>query len=93
MSRKPFPRRLRDIEQAAKDAGWTPDYTSKGHPRLSPPAGTRHVLDAQGIPVHGVIALDGTGPMVAPITFALTPSDHRGDRNSLAALRRAGVAL
>lgn len=93
MSHKPFPRRLRDIEQAAVLAGWTADHTRKGHPRLTPPAGLRHVLDAQGCLERGVTALDGNGPMVAPITFALTPSDHRGDKNSLAALRRAGVAL
>lgn len=72
-----FPKRLRKIVKAAEKAGWTPDFTSKGHPRLTPPAGLR----------------DRNGDLVRPVTFALTPSDHRGDRNTIAALRRAGLDI
>jgi hypothetical protein len=71
------PARLRKIVRAALDAGWTYDTTKKGHPRLTPPRGQRHA--------------DGT--LVAPVTFALTPSDHRGDRQGVAYLRRAGIRL
>lgn len=71
------PARLRKIVKAARKAGWTYDVTGKGHPRLSPPPGQR----------------DRLGDLQAPITFALTSSDIRGDKNSCARLRRAGVDL
>ena len=74
---KQIPSRLRKIVKAAQKAGWSVDATSKGHPRLSPPRGLRNAQ----------------GDLVAPVTFALTPSDVRGDRNACAALRRAGVPL
>lgn len=88
-----FPSHLKKIRKAAEQAGWTADATTKGHPRLTPPAGLRHVIDECGSPVHGQVTFDPPGPLVAPVTFAKTSSDHRGDRNAAAALRRAGVAL
>lgn len=93
MSSSTFPTRLKKIRKAAEDAGWTPDRTKAGHPRLNPPKGLRHVLDSQGSPIHGEVSMEGNGPLVAPVTFAKTPSDIAGDRNSRGALRRAGVAL
>jgi len=69
------PSRLRKIVKTAKAAGWTYDITGKGHPRLSPPPGHR----------------DAQGNLTAPVTFALTSSDVRGDKNGCAQLRRAGV--
>ena len=72
------PKRLKKIVQAAEAAGWTYDETSNGHPRLKPPAGQ---IDPR------------TGALQAPVTFAKTPSDNRGDKNGKAALRRAGVEL
>lgn len=87
------PRRLRDVHDACRAAGWEFDPTAKGHPRWSPPRGLRHVVDAQGSPVHGEVTFKGDGPLVRPVSFALTPSDHRGDRNSRRELARAGVRL
>ena len=69
------PARLRKIVKIAQAAGWTYDTTGKSHPRLSPPPGLRNK----------------SGELQAPVTFALTSSDVRGDRNSCARLRRAGV--
>lgn len=93
MPKNALPPRLRPIFRTARKQGWTDDRTRKGHPRLSPPPGLRHVVDEKGSPVHGQVTMEGTGPLVAPVTFALTPSDIAGDRNSLAELRRAGVAV
>jgi len=69
------PKRLKRIVAAAEADGWTYDLTSKGHPRLTPPKGR----------------LDRSGQRAIPITFALTSSDIRGDRNACARLRRAGL--
>ena len=74
----PIPKRLKKVIQAAERAGWTYDETKNGHPRLNPPRGQ---VDPR------------TGNLRAPITFAKTPSETRGDRNGIAALRRAGVDL
>lgn len=71
----PVPRRLRKVVKVAEAAGWIFDTTKAGHPRLSPPRGLR----------------DADGELVAPVLFASTPSDKRGDRNACAKLRRAGV--
>jgi hypothetical protein len=71
-----IPDRLKAVVKAAEAAGWTYDRTRKDHPRLSPPRGLEDPI---------------TGRLQAPVLFASTPSDHRGDRNSRAALRRAGV--
>lgn len=73
------PKRLRDIVTAAEAAGWTYDVTSHGHPSLKPPSGLRD-------PYH-------PERLQGPVMFAATPSDWRGDLNSRAALRRAGVDI
>lgn len=70
-----LPDRLRGIVAAAEAAGWTYDRTAKHHPRLTPPPGT----------------LTPAGERQGPVTFALTSSDWRGDKNGVARLRRAGV--
>lgn len=88
-----FPPQLRKIRKAAEKAGWTADCTKGAHPRLSPPRGLRHVVDDRGNPVHGEVTFEGTGPLVAPVTFSLTPSDVNAQRPGTSALRRAGVAL
>lgn len=72
-----IPKRLRTIVALAEEHGWTYDLTTRGHPRLSPPRGK-------------------TGPdgrMLAPVTFALTPSDIRADKNAISYLRRCGVPI
>lgn len=74
--RHPVPTRLKRLVRAAEAAGWSYDTTKGSHPRLSPPAG---LLDPR------------TGSLQAPVTFALTPSDVRGDRNSAAVLKRHGI--
>lgn len=72
------PKRLRAWVEIAESEGWTYDETSKGHPRLTPPKGLR----------------DASGERLAPpVTFAKTPSNHRGDANTVAALRRLGVPI
>lgn len=76
MATPTVPKRLRKIVKAAEAKGWTYDTTTAGHPRLSPPRG---MVDER------------TGNLMAPVTFAKTSSDHRGDKNAVAALRRAGV--
>lgn len=75
MAQQQIPKHLRKIVRAARDAGWEYDTTRAGHPRLTPPRG--HT--------------DRNGELAAPVTFAKTGSDHRGDKNSIAALRRAGL--
>jgi hypothetical protein len=70
------PTRLKKIVKAAEKQGWEYDVTSAQHPRLTPPRGSRD---------------ERTGDLLAPVTFAKTGSDHRGDKNGIAALRRAGV--
>ncbi len=92
MSENP-PTRLREIVRAAEREGWRYDTTSKGHPRLTPPRGLRHEVDRQGTPIRGRVTFEGDGPLVAPVTFAATPSDVRGDRNAAKTLERAGVRL
>lgn len=72
----PVPRRLKAIVKAAEAKGWRYDTTRKSHPRLTPPLGT---TDPR------------TGQPQAPVLFALTPSDNRGDRNSCAVLKRHGI--
>ncbi len=62
----------------AIEKGWTRDETSDGHPRLKPPPG---LMDAY------------TGRPAAPIVFSKTPSDHRGDANTVSLLRRLGVEI
>lgn len=70
------PKHLRKVVKAALNQGWSYDTTTSGHPRLKPPSGT---VDPR------------TGDLMAPVIFSKTSSDHRGDRNGIAALRRAGV--
>ena len=72
------PTRLRSIVAAAEARGWTYDLSGNDHPRLSPPPGW---VDP------------ATGRLAMPVTFACTPSDVRGDLNSMSYLRRLGVAL
>ncbi|QEM47174.1 type II toxin-antitoxin system HicA family toxin [Mycolicibacterium grossiae] len=72
------PKRLRPLWEAAKEAGWTYDETSDGHPRFTPPEGLED-------PYRNRPA--------APVTFGKTPSDHRGDKNATAVLRRLGVEV
>ena len=72
------PKRLRKIVKQAIEQGWSYDTTSAGHPRLTPPAGT---MDER------------TEKLMAPVIFAKTSSDHRGDKNAKAALRQAGVKV
>lgn len=50
---------------------------TKSHPRWCPPRGWE--------------TPDGSAPY--PVTFSLTPSDRKGDRNSLAQLKRQGVRV
>lgn len=88
-----FPPRLKKIRKAAEAAGWTADTTAKGHPRLNPPPGLRFVVGPDGSPLKGQVTMEGTGPLVPPVTFSLTPSDHAADRPAKSALRRAGVAV
>lgn len=76
MAQSTPPKRLRKIVKAAENQGWSYDTTASGHPRLTPPRG---LIDER------------TGALMAPVTFAKTSSDHRGDKNGLAALRRGGV--
>lgn len=75
MAQPSVPKRLRKAVKAAEQQGWSYDTTKAGHPRLTPPRGHR----------------DRQGELTAPVTFSKTSSDHRGDKNGLAALRRAGV--
>lgn len=72
------PKRLQGYWGAAKEAGWTYDETSDGHPRFTPPPGT---IDTY------------RNRPAAPVTFGKTPSDHRGDRNAVSLLRRLGVDI
>jgi hypothetical protein len=73
------PKRLKKIVELAQGEGWTYDETKDGHPRLSPPAGmTDPYRD---------------GRLAAPVVFGKTPSDHRGDANMVAILRRLGVPI
>lgn len=71
------PRDLRGVVKAAEAQGWVLDFTKRGHLRLSPPRGK---ADAQG-------------NLLSPVVFAGTSSDWRGNRNGIAALRRAGVKV
>lgn len=71
------PRRLRRYVDAAVAAGWQLEYSASGHPRLVPPAGW----------------LTRSGEPAVPVVFASTPSTYRGDHNSVARLRRAGVRI
>lgn len=73
------PKRLRKFIGCAEAQGWTYDETSDGHPRLTPPPGMRNPQDP--------------ARLMFPVTFSKTPSDHRGDKNSAAALKRCGVKL
>lgn len=74
-----IPKRLAKIVKLAEQAGWSYDETADGHPRLTPPKGlTDPYRD---------------GRPAAPITFAKTPSDNRGDKNTIAYLRRLGVNI
>lgn len=40
----------RDIEQAAREQGWRPDRTTKGHPRLWPPDASKPPCVFSGTP-------------------------------------------
>ena len=70
------PPRLKAIVKAAEAAGWTYDTTKRTHPRLTPPRGLKDPR---------------TGALQAPALFAATPSDHRGDKNACAILKRHGI--
>lgn len=72
------PKRLRAWVELAEREGWTYDETKDGHPRLTPPKGT---VD----PKYNRPA--------APAVFGKTPSDIRGDANTVAHLRRNGVPI
>ena len=74
----PIPARLRAWVVLAQSVGWTYDTTKDNHPRLTPPAGT---IDPY------------TDRPAAPATFGSTPSDHRGDSNTVSYLRRLGVPI
>lgn len=73
------PNRLGRVVELAVESGWTYDETSDGHPRLTPPP--------------GVVDEYRQGRQAAPVTFAKTPSDGRGDANTIAVLRRLGVPI
>lgn len=73
------PKRLKPVIAAAEEAGWTYDTTADGHPRLTPPSGLKDPYR--------------NGRPAAPVTFGKTPSDHRGDANMVAILRRLGVDI
>lgn len=72
------PKRIKPYVHYAEQAGWTYDETQDGHPRLTPPKGLND-------PYRNRPA--------APATFGKTPSDHRGDKNTVAYLRRLGVEI
>ena len=72
-----IPKRLKTVFALAQDHGWTVTQTKDAHPALVPPKGT---VDHQGRPV-------------ALVAFAKTPSDHRADKNAIAALRRLGLGV
>ncbi len=72
------PKRLRTIVELAEAQGWTYSETADGHPQLVPPAGMIN---------------PATGRLAPPVSFAKTPSDVRGDRNSIAQLRRLGLQV
>ena len=72
------PSRLRLWVEIAEEAGWRYDESADGHPMLYPPAGTTD-------PRHGRLA--------PPVEFGKTPSDKRGDLNTVALLRRLGVKI
>jgi len=55
--------------------------------RRAEAAGWRYDVTAKG---HPRLTPPGSG---APVLFSSTPSDHRGDKNSLARLRRAGLKI
>jgi hypothetical protein len=59
--------------------GWTYDETSDGHPRLTTPAGLTDPYK--------------NNRPAAPRTFSKTPSNHQGDANTVAELRRLGVPI
>lgn len=82
MGAKRVPKRLRRVVKHACGRGWTYDTTSKGHPRLTPPSDWEAPA---GDPEKS--------RYVVPVTFALSPSDRRGDLNSISQLRRAGLDL
>lgn len=73
------PKRLAKIVALAEKSGWSYDETKDGHPRLTPPKGLPDPYR--------------DGRPAAPITFAKTPSDSRGDKNTVAYLRRLGVNI
>ena len=73
------PKRLKQWVRLAENEGWTYDETEDGHPRLTPPKDLTDVR-RNGLPA-------------APVTFSKTSSDIRGDRNTVAALRRLGVPI
>ena len=56
--------------------------------KVAEAAGWRYDVTRKGHP-----RLTPPGGSGAPVTFALTPSDKRGDKNSIAALRRAGLRI
>lgn len=72
------PKRLQAWFDVAEEMGWTYDETSDGHPRFSPPAG---------------LSDPGRDRPAAPVTFGKTPSDGRGDANTVSLLRRLGVPI
>lgn len=76
MSACKVPKRLKSVVEAAEAVGWTFGMTKNSHYRLTPPAGWQ--TPDPGIPVQ-------------PVLFAGSPSDHRGDKNSFALLKRQGV--
>lgn len=78
MGQRP-PKRLRGWVELAEKEGWTYDTTRDGHPRLNPPA--------------SLVDPWRNDRPAAPVTFAKTPSDHRGDANTVAVLRRLGVPI
>lgn len=70
-------KRLKKVFAHAVENGWTATTTKSGHPALVPPPGTT----------------DHAGRPVVLVTFGKTPSDHRGDQNALAQLRRLGLNI
>lgn len=77
MGKHTVPSRLRKLKRSLEKQGWSYDTTRSGHPRFHPPPG----------------ATDDQGNLAHPVTFSKTPSDSRGDKNSIAQLRRFGAEV
>ncbi len=77
MASKKLPRRLSKLKKILDKQGWTQDFTSRGHPRFTPPPDLKN----------------DNGQVAYPVVFSKTPSDHRSDKNSISDLRKAGAKI